>query len=649
MSSPHFGDLRSLLQRPPEAHTWEALTSCLERLAPSEQEAAIAYAREHLKRWPASLCQAPWHWIRQHIQGTPEPYHTLWRALSLEAHMVAPLVKAPQASPPAIETLLEASALTHAEHLHLPSIQSWSPQDLRDLELPPALHSLKTSWHRMTPQRLSKLAQAQWAPQLLSLDLSHTHLHRELKALQSATTLSGLEHLYLARCELIDDDLIDLAQSKPLAHLRTLDLSLNPILEARTIQALFHSPRTQSLRALGLAFCQLTDSTVAPIAHAPARPELEHLELSGNGLSPQQLRWLLERWSPRALRTLSLSSSRQLRQQGLDELLQTPTIQSLRQLDLSSCALGVEGLQQLGKAAHLEQLERLDLRDNNISAISPGGALPWNLGQLSSLDLGGLNRLGARGVSLILESSALRTLSLRHNQLGAAGALAIAQAPQAQRLLRLNLAGNALTDQGAIALARSPHFTQLQELNLAWEHTRNDIGDQGAIALAGSPITQQLRRLNLAGNLISTTGLKALLDAPGLERLSALDISYNPLGDEGLRILARSPKLSSLRHLFIDSCGITLSGLTALLTSPHVSQLRTLSVCENNLPLSTIQAICPMLMALPCFGALDLREQGDTYAFYSRELRHQAPILDTTALRRALWVGALPGAPSLSL
>lgn len=649
MSSTHFGDLRSLLQRPPEAHTWEEITSCLERLAPSEQEASIAYAREHLRRWPAPLCQAPWHWIRQRVHDSPQPYHALTRALSLEAHMVAPLAKAPDAQTPPFETLRGAGVLEHTQHLHLPSIQSWSPLDLRDLELPSTLNSLKTSWHRMTPQRLSKLAQALWAPQLQSLDLSHTHLHRELKALQSATTLSALEHLYLARCELIDDDLIDLANSKPLEHLRTLDLSLNPILEASTIQALFHSPRTQHLNALGLAFCQLTNSTIKPIARSPALPELEHLDLSGNALSPQQLRELLERWSPRALRALSLSSSRQLRQQGLVELLRSPTLHRLRQLDLSSCALGVEGLQQLGQSAHLQQLEHLDLRDNNISAISPGGLLPWRLAQLSSLDLGGLNRLGARGVALILESSALRTLSLRHNQLGAAGAHAIARAPQAQRLLRLNLAGNALTDQGAQALAHSPHLNQLQELNLAWEHTRNDIGDQGAIALAGSPLTQQLRRLNLAGNLISSAGLKALLDAPGLEHLSALDISYNPLGDEGLRTLARAPKLSGLRHLFIDSCGITLAGLTTLLNSPYLSQLRTLSVCENNLPLSTIQAICPMLMALPCFGALDIREQGDTYAFYSRELRHQAPIIDTTPLRRTLWVGTLPGAPSLSL
>ena len=645
-----FGDLRSALHAPPSEQAWEQVVACLEQLTTPDQLTAIPYARDHLKRWPASCCVMPWRWLRQLRADNPAgPHHALGRALRWDEQSLRALNPQVEQLEQTGYMLLKHPALAHVEHVELEHAHRWARRDLRDLPLPAQTRSLKTSWHRMTPQRLSRLAQAPWASTLRGLDLSDTTLTHQLVDLERALGLDQLERLILARCALVQEDLLALAKATHLRQLRALDLSFSAL--GRTaLSAMSHAPHLSDLEALSLAFCQIDDEGAHTLALGSPQTKLRHLDCSGNGIGELGWRALMSRWSLGDLRTLSLSSCRHLRHEHLTLMLQSGELSALRQLDISSCALGLEGLRRLGQAHHLSNLTHLTLRDNSISAPQPDEPLSWALHHLESLDLGGLNRLGARGLAPILDQSALRTLILRHNHLGAEGAQALATHEGLRRLRQLNLSGNALTDEGIAALAASPHLSQLEELNLSWEHTRNDIGDRGARAMAGSTMTRALRRLNLSGNLISHQGIEALLKAPGLEQLDALDLSYNPLGDEGLRALAQSPKMAQVRHLFLDSCGLSARGVAALLESAHLGQLRTLSLGENRLPVQAVRLISERHAALPKLEALDVREQGPSYAFHSQELRHLLPILSLAPLRQRLWAGA-PSAthPTLAL
>jgi len=117
-------------------------------------------------------------------------------------------------------------------------------------------------------------------------------------------------------------------------------------------------------------------------------------------------------------------------------------------LNLSGKKIGDEGIEHLIASQYLKEVEKIDLRYNEITAI------------------------GAELLAKMLPLPKLKSLILRHNILG---------------------------DTGATALAKSGSFPNLEEMQLGWTETR----DAGALAFGSTGKFQKLKKLDLRGNFLS--------------------------------------------------------------------------------------------------------------------------------------------------
>ncbi len=206
-----FGDLRSLLQRPPSDEVWAALCELLD-LWPAEplEALAIPYALEHLARWPAALrCDAPRSWIDALQAGQPCPQLSCARALTL----IIPFSIFPTKH--------------HQRMLDAPLLRS-----LRELTI--------------VPELLDAAALGAW-------------LHRA----QHLDALNGL----IIVCERLDDDHIDaLVTSPSLSRLTSLGLRQGYAITHHGALALATSPHLSNLTALDLCYAKIGDEGVDALA-----------------------------------------------------------------------------------------------------------------------------------------------------------------------------------------------------------------------------------------------------------------------------------------------------------------------------------------------------------------------------------------------
>lgn len=84
-----FGMMRSIAQRPPSSHTWDAITGRVLQAYEHDRrmvdEQWVPYLDGILKRWDEDLRRVPPGWIRVVRQGAPMPALRLTRVMSLEA------------------------------------------------------------------------------------------------------------------------------------------------------------------------------------------------------------------------------------------------------------------------------------------------------------------------------------------------------------------------------------------------------------------------------------------------------------------------------------------------------------------------------------------------------------------------------------
>lgn len=184
-------------------------------------------------------------------------------------------------------------------------------------------------------------------------------------------------------------------------------------------------------------------------------------------------------------------------------------------------------------------------------------------------------------------TSALRTLSLARNQLGADGATALAQALAMEHapLRSLHLSATSLGSEGGVALAAALEGgggLALERLTL----DQNALGDEGAEALARALAAAsaigggRLSTLDLSGNLIGPRGAAALgrtltrvasrhepaaggpLQQPSrAARLRHLLLDGNAAGDEGAAALARAvASHPTLRSMSLHANAISRAG-----------------------------------------------------------------------------------------
>jgi hypothetical protein len=227
----------------------------------------------------------------------------------------------------------------------------------------------------------------------------------------------------------------------------------------------------------------------------------------------------------------------------LEEILESPFVVLVRELDLSAAGLHNLDVERIAAAERLRGLRTLDLGGNDIDdrgverlAASPHLAL-------AGLGLAGdvVSDEGVRALPGSPALGALRELDLARVPFGdgfgilvrEAGVVALAGLP----LRRLVLAGNPIGDAGAAALGRG--FEELRELELAG----CGLGPSAAWSLAAAPPLAQLDLLDLSGNPLASAGARALREGPFLPRDLTLVVVDCGLEDE---------ELDALRARFAD-------------------------------------------------------------------------------------------------
>lgn len=204
-----------------------------------------------------------------------------------------------------------------------------------------------------------------------------------------------------------------------------------------------------------------------------------------------------------------------------------------------------------------------------------------------------------RALARVLARKRLRTLHLKYNDLGPAGAGLLFADPDAWQTLRaLDLSANEIGDPGVLALAQA-RLGELRWLNLSSNDSEHQLTAAAARALAGAPDLGNLRTLNLHGHPVGADGVAALLHAPGLRGLRELNVAFadasladivaragdDPVPLEVLNLgnlqaskkrldLGRAAFLRGVRHLGLDA----LDGgeYAAVLACPHLDDLEVL-------------------------------------------------------------------------
>jgi internalin A len=177
------------------------------------------------------------------------------------------------------------------------------------------------------------------------------------------------------------------------------------------------------------------------------------------------------------------------------------------------------------------------------------------LTQLRSLDLRG-NKIGEAGAKAIASLTQLRSLNLGDNNLGEAGAKAIASLTQ---LTSLDLSDNKIGDAGAKAIAS---LTQLTSLALS----NNSIGDAGVKAIAS---LTQLTSLNLAHTKVAD-----LTPLASLSMLWRLEISGTKVEDLSplIQILEQGVQVEWALALWTGQPGVFVEGCPLTHPRPEVIQ-----------------------------------------------------------------------------
>jgi uncharacterized protein (TIGR02996 family) len=198
----------------------------------------------------------------------------------------------------------------------------------------------------------------------------------------------------------------------------------------------------------------------------------------------------------------------------VERLARLPQLARIEELALTSCATVIE------VAAAL--LTSPTLRPGSLCVERCSSGTPAYLDEMEEL---------AAAPAL----SRLRSLALRHLNLGAAAARVLAAWPGLAGLSELDLSGNVLGAIGAAALLASPHLGGLKSLSLAgsigtegygnswWP--RPNIGDDGVEVVAASPRVARLTRLKLQCNGLTPRAVTALIDSPHLEHVHELGIA----------------------------------------------------------------------------------------------------------------------------
>jgi uncharacterized protein (TIGR02996 family) len=209
-------------------------------------------------------------------------------------------------------------------------------------------------------------------------------------------------------------------------------------------------------------------------------------------------------------------------------LTECPYLRQLNGLEIRSRYLDPTGLLQLLRSPHLDRLRELNVVSGGLGRehVECLSNVPL-LDRLTRLELFAGKELFSGGVEALLAASqfsALTVLTLWSAEVNPAAAAVLARSRVSEKLRDLALSDNPLGPEGMAALAAGT-WPALANLTLVL----NNMRDGGAAALAGSPLLRQLRTLCLMDNHITDFGAMALADSPHWVGGTRIDLRRNPI------------------------------------------------------------------------------------------------------------------------
>jgi len=358
-------------------------------------------------------------------------------------------------------------------------------------------------------------------------------------------TCVNIQRLDLSQCDLVTDAGLDALVN--MSKLRELNLGWCRSVTDRGVEKVCRHPgRDETLKALTLARCGVTDGALGHLARLRA---LIELDLNGCArVGSQALGEALDKgmgnlrsldvsycpgiirasWQHKipTLRSLDLKYS-SVRDSHLTHFTSLPCLEDL---NLDSCPISDWSLAHLASGI-APRLRSLDLADTDIS--DAGLAYVGNFCHLAHLSLFYCNITNA-GLRHLENLTTLETLNLDSRDIGDEG---LVHLHRLSNLRSLDLFSGRITDIGCGYLSR---LSSLESLELCG----GGVGDRGCARLADM---SSLTSLNLSQNERITNQGAAALAAPGrLPRMRALNLSHTGVDVRAVRCLGGMVGLQSL-------------------------------------------------------------------------------------------------------
>lgn len=294
------------------------------------------------------------------------------------------------------------------------------------------------------------------------------------------------------------------------------------------------SPHLHALKCISFIATEIGDTGAEALAAWPGLARLEELSLWGCELTARGLRALAR--CPNLRRVWRLDVGRNPEAEAaVPELLASPHLVAVRDLDLTGYTLTPELANLFATATFRPALAELDLSDATLSE----GALA----ALGRCELPALR-------TLVLDSATFHDDS----DLGA-----LADAAFAATLTELDLSSCEIVDS-LDALFQTGTFSRLRVLKFGFAQLSPAAFSQ--LILSRLPA---LERLDLCSTNLDTDDVERLARSPLLDTVTELDLQYNPIGAKGAKALARSEHLAHITRLFVDGDAVGEKGKRALL------------------------------------------------------------------------------------
>lgn len=441
-----FGELRSLLHRPPTRQNWVALCDEIERWDSGSSElltVVLPYAEKLLENYPDTLRVMPASWRNTLLaRGQLDlPWYRWARIMNITGerlriretrHLVqcralnalTRLEVFAQISQTTFGLLVQAPYLTSIKELGLRQTNIEDAQFSKLISAPMferGLRALDLGWSGVSERGLQALAVSPNMKGLETLGLEGCRNLRpqgSWRKLVQGSHLTSVKELDVSKIWLGQNHLDELYDGGMIEQLTRLDISYNELGDA-WLTKLFGQRDVSSMRWLNLWNTSLEGDFYEVIAREDPLPDIEHLDLGNNRLKSAHARALLEAGSFRQLRSMSFRSN----SLGDDpeELSALPALPNIEELNLWSNHLGNNGAIALANSPILSTLRSINLRHNYLGVRGVEALLssPY-LGELEELDLS-VNRLDAAAIDLLSQTDALPKLGklrLLQNKLG---------------------------------------------------------------------------------------------------------------------------------------------------------------------------------------------------------------------------------------